>query len=209
MWEYNHTPDSDELMHYGVLGMKWGVRRAKKNADRERKISRKVSKLEYKAEMARLKKKGLSDDKEKLYKAKAKKLANDEQIEQEYDQDMDAVAKKERGRKITMALIGAGVAAVTITAIAISKKKSSGDSVSEKGEEAVKNVLSDKKKAKASAKIAKASAKIAKYNAKVDKHNEKGKAYVQKMVDKYEKTGKTPFGRSASYVESVRKDWGI
>ena len=27
MWEYNHTPEPNELMHYGIKGQKWGLRR--------------------------------------------------------------------------------------------------------------------------------------------------------------------------------------
>lgn len=46
MWEYRHTPSSNELCHYGVLGMKWGVRKDPSKA--YRKASKKLDRLKKK-----------------------------------------------------------------------------------------------------------------------------------------------------------------
>lgn len=89
MWQYE-TLNPDELMHYGVLGMKWGVRHG--HSDKVyAKASRKLEKLDNKVQKYAKKKykhanplirTEISDDlyrqssrKEDKYKSKAQKWA--------------------------------------------------------------------------------------------------------------------------------------
>lgn len=48
MWQYNYTPNSDDIMHYGVLGMRWGHRKAKMLSNKINKINRREDKYENK-----------------------------------------------------------------------------------------------------------------------------------------------------------------
>ena len=105
MWIYNQTPSSDDVIHYGILGMRWGVRRSRAQlarANKERKARRKVADYEYKATMARMKKKGLGKDTETIAKAKAKRLAEHQRIENEYSADVNDIKASQKGKNYVM-----------------------------------------------------------------------------------------------------------
>ena len=105
MWEYNQTPSPDELYHYGVVGMKWGKRKAAMKGQTysytshsTKKYNRKVDKLSKKKKLSRAQQEDLAN-----YKNRAKRSA-------QHDRNMEKLANKTSGAKALGAeyLLGTG-----------------------------------------------------------------------------------------------------
>lgn len=95
MWTYNY---SDELYHYGVLGMKWGVHRARRKGTTYSYKSRKTKSYEKKAERA--KRRG-QEEKYKILSKKGKRS-------QAFDSKMQSVAESMSAGKTALHVLLTG-----------------------------------------------------------------------------------------------------
>lgn len=105
MWEYNYNY-SDELYHYGVLGMKWGVRKDKAKGGLKKRKSAPVHD-DYRKAHSGKSVKSMSD-------SELRSVNNRLQMERQYS---ELTRKTSKGKKVVNALIKtAGTIAAAETA---------------------------------------------------------------------------------------------
>ena len=109
MWKYTY---SNELYHYGVLGMRWGVQKNRSNNSSSSKNKRSTVHDDYKEAHSKKNVKSMSDN-------ELRKRINRIQMEQQYSKLNPS--KVDKGKQYINGIVKAGttVAAVTTTGLTI------------------------------------------------------------------------------------------
>lgn len=129
--------NKDELYHYGVPGMKWGVRRSEAKLSRVSNRSKKRGWSDDATEVAKIRTKKVSQ----MSNAELNKVNNRKNLERSYSQLNPNAIKK------GLAIAGATVAAMgTISALYKNSKKivDTGKSLAQKGLKKYSNVKANK-----------------------------------------------------------------
>lgn len=104
MWQYNHT---DELYHWGVLGMKWGRRKGTTTSSSGGRSSRKSRMSQDAREASAIKKKKVSE----MSNAELRKLNERQNLEKNYKSlNPSAISKGAKIAAATAATLGTIVA---------------------------------------------------------------------------------------------------
>lgn len=150
---------NDELYHYGVPGMKWGVRKSQNKLDRIDKRSKKNDWSEDAATAAKIKTKKVSQ----MTNAELRKLNDRKNLEQQY---ANLTKNSSKGRAAVKAFIAAAgtLTAVSAAAAAYAKHGRNVYHAAGKIKELSKVVINAKKSGVAGKTIAKAAVEAFKMN---------------------------------------------
>lgn len=97
LWQYNYNSSNDELYHYGVLGMKWGVRKALKGNSEYKKAKKQYNRDFNAAAKAARKTKSFAI----TQKGKVKKAKLDADYDDKYNRMVRSKSKVDKIRSST------------------------------------------------------------------------------------------------------------
>ena len=93
MWTYNYTPEPNELYHWGIKGMKWGVRRYQNKDGTLTPLGKKRLKEDGSFKSDKEYRKEISDEEKRVLKSYKKKYGVDKAFE---DADISAAKRFEK-----------------------------------------------------------------------------------------------------------------